>query len=103
MGRYIAKNVVAAGLADKCEVQLAYAIGVSQPVSVLVDCFGTEKVDPHEIEKRIKANFRIDPAGIVESLGLLNGGLKYQDTAAYGHFGRTEFPWEKTDKADALK
>jgi S-adenosylmethionine synthetase len=105
IGRYIAKNVVAAGLAHKCEVQLAYAIGVAEPVSVLVDTFGTNTIPEAEIEKRIKANFKLTPKGIVESLDLLGKGRKYQETAAYGHFGRTgsTFTWEKTDKAEALK
>ena len=105
MGRYIAKNVVAAGLASKCEVQLAYAIGVAEPVSVLVDTFGTSKIPDSEIVKRVKANFRLTPRGIIETLGLLEKGRTYSDTASYGHFGRTgeTFTWEKTDKAEALK
>jgi subfamily B ATP-binding cassette protein MsbA len=105
MGRYIAKNVVAAGLASKCEVQLAYAIGVAEPVSVLVDTFGTSKIPDAEIVKRVKANFKLTPRGIIETLGLLEKGRKYSDTASYGHFGRTgeTFTWEKTDKAEALK
>ncbi|HMX32770.1 MAG TPA: methionine adenosyltransferase, partial [Leptospiraceae bacterium] len=105
MGRYIAKNVVAAGLASKCEVQLAYAIGVAEPVSVLVDTFGTSKIPDAEIVKRVKANFKLTPRGIIETLGLLEKGRKYSDTASYGHFGRTgeTFTWERTDKAEALK
>ncbi|MCZ8344705.1 MAG: methionine adenosyltransferase [Leptospira sp.] len=105
MGRYIAKNVVAAGLAHKCEVQLAYAIGVAEPVSVLVDTFGTGTISDAEISKRVLANFKLTPKGIVETLDLLGKGRKYQETAAYGHFGRTgsTFTWEKTDKAEALK
>lgn len=105
MGRYIAKNVVAAGLASKCEVQLAYAIGVAEPVSVLVDTFGTSKIPDTEIAKRVKATFKLTPRGIIETLGLLEKGRKYSDTASYGHFGRTgeTFTWEKTDKAEALK
>ncbi|MDX1958735.1 MAG: methionine adenosyltransferase [Leptospiraceae bacterium] len=105
MGRYIAKNVVAAGLATKCEVQLAYAIGVAEPVSVLVDTFGTSKVSEVEIAKRVKANFKLTPRGIVESLDLLGKGRKYQETASYGHFGRVgdTFTWERTDKVEALK
>ena len=105
MGRYIAKNIVAAGLASKCEVQLAYAIGVAEPVSVLVDTFGTSKIPDSEIVKRVKANFRLTPRGIIETLGLLEKGRIYSDTASYGHFGRTgeTFTWEKTDKAEALK
>lgn len=105
IGRYIAKNVVAAGLADKCEVQLAYAIGVAEPVSVLVDTFGTNTIPEEEIAKRVKAVFRLTPRGIVESLDLLGKDRRYQDTAAYGHFGREgkTFTWERTDKAEELK
>jgi S-adenosylmethionine synthetase len=105
LGRYIAKNVVAAGLAEKCEVQLAYAIGVAEPVSVLVDCFGTNAIPEEEISKRVKATFKMTPSGIVEGLDLLGKDRKYQETAAYGHFGREgkTFTWEKTDKAEALK
>lgn len=105
LGRYIAKNVVAAGLADKCEVQLAYAIGVAEPVSVLVDCFGTNKISEEDISKRVKAIFKLTPRGMVEDLDLLGKDRKYQETAAYGHFGREgkTFTWEKTDKAEALK
>ncbi len=105
MGRYIAKNVVAAKLAYKCEVQLAYAIGVAEPVSVLVDTFGTNTIPEEEIVKRVKANFKLTPRGITETLDLLGKKRKYQETASYGHFGRTgdTFTWEKTDKADALK
>ncbi|TGL61593.1 methionine adenosyltransferase [Leptospira sarikeiensis] len=105
MGRYIAKNIVAAGLASQCEVQLAYAIGVAEPVSVHVDTFGTGKLSEEEIVKRIKANFKLTPRGITESLQLLEKGRKYRETAAYGHFGRSgeTFTWERTDKAGALK
>lgn len=105
IGRYIAKNVVAAGLAAKCEVQLAYAIGVAEPVSVLVDTFGTNSIPEEEIQKRIRGNFKLTPKGIVESLDLLGKDRTYQDTASYGHFGREgkTFSWEKTDKAEALK
>jgi S-adenosylmethionine synthetase len=105
IGRYIAKNVVAAGLASKCEVQLAYAIGVAEPVSVLVDTFGTNSIPEEEIQKRIRGNFKLTPKGIVESLDLLGKDRTYQDTASYGHFGREgkTFSWEKTDKAEALK
>lgn len=105
VGRYIAKNVVAAGLAKKCEVQLAYAIGVAEPVSVLVDTFGTNTIPEDEISKRVKANFKLTPKGITESLELLSPDRRYQDTAAYGHFGRTgkTFTWERLDKVDALK
>jgi S-adenosylmethionine synthetase len=105
MGRYIAKNVVASGLAKKCEVQLAYAIGVAQPVSVLVDTFGTNTIPEDEIVKRVIHTFKLTPRGIIESLQLLDKDRKYLDTASYGHFGRTgkTFTWEKTDKVDALK
>ncbi|WCL48559.1 methionine adenosyltransferase [Leptospira sp. GIMC2001] len=105
IGRYIAKNVVASGLAEKCEVQLAYAIGVAEPVSVLVDTFGTNKISEEEIQKRIRSTFKLTPKGIVESLDLLGKDRRYQDTASYGHFGREgkTFSWEKTDKAEELK
>ena len=103
MARYIAKNIVAAGLADRCEVQLAYAIGVAEPVSVLVDTFGTGKVEEDKLEKLVRANFSLTPKGIIESLDLRRP--IYKATAAYGHFGREgkNFTWEATDKAAALK
>ncbi len=103
MGRYIAKNVVAAGLAYRCEVQIAYAIGVADPVSVMVETFGTGTVSDEEIVKRIKKVFNLKPSGIIETLNLLRP--IYLPTAAYGHFGRKEgdFPWEKTDKVEQLK
>ncbi|HEX6770994.1 MAG TPA: methionine adenosyltransferase [Acidobacteriaceae bacterium] len=103
MARYIAKNIVAAGLADRCEVQLAYAIGVPEPVSVLVDTFGTGKVSEVELQKLIRENFSLTPKGIIESLDLRRP--IYKKTAAYGHFGRKEkdFRWEATDKAEALR
>ena len=101
MARYIAKNVVAAGLADRCEVQLAYAIGVPFPVSIMVDTFGTEKVARESITKAVKEVFDCTPAGIVKTLDLKRP--IYYPTAAYGHFGRSEFSWEKTDKTGALK
>jgi len=102
MARHIAKNVVAAGLADRCEVQLAYAIGVADPVSVLVETFGTEKVDPAIIPDLIRAHFKLTPRGIIESLNLRRP--IYKKTAAYGHFGRSDadFTWELTDKAAKL-
>jgi S-adenosylmethionine synthetase len=102
MARYIAKNIVAAGLAERCEVQLAYAIGVAEPVSVLVDTFGTEKVDPAIIPDLVRANFKLTPKGIIESLNLRRP--IYKKTAAYGHFGRADadFTWEATDKAAKL-
>lgn len=101
--RYVAKNIVAAGLADACEVQLAYAIGVAQPVSIAVDTFGTGKVEESKLVEAVRELFDLRPAGIIKMLDLRRP--IYQDTAAYGHFGRTdvEFPWEKTDKAEALK
>ena len=101
--RYVAKNVVAAGLADKCEIQLAYAIGVAQPVSVLVETFGTAKIDEEKIAELVKKNFSLSPSGIIRELNLLRP--IYKQTAAYGHFGRTDvdLPWEHTDKAAALR
>lgn len=103
MARYVAKNIVAAGLADRCEVQLAYAIGVAEPVSVLVDTFGTGTVDADKLEELVRANFQLTPRGIIESLDLRRP--IYKQTAAYGHFGRTgaDFTWEQTDKAETLK
>jgi len=105
LARYIAKNIVAAKLAQKCEVQLAYAIGVAEPVSVLVETFGTGTVEQSKIEKAVRERFRLTPRGIIESLNLLQP--IYRPTAAYGHFGREpgvsgEFSWERTDKADEL-
>ncbi len=107
MSRYIAKNIVAAGLADKCEVQVAYAIGVAEPLSVNADTYKTGKLpDDSMLEGIIREVFDLTPAGIIETLDLRNpakNGWSYQDTAAYGHFGRDIFPWEKTDKIDQLK
>ena len=100
MCRYIAKNVVAAGLAARCEVQLAYAIGVADPVSIWVETFGTATRPEDEIAMLIREHFQLKPAGIISSLGLLKP--IYQKTAAYGHFGRDEFRWEDTDKLAAL-
>lgn len=101
--RYVAKNIVAAGLADKCEIQLAYAIGVAHPVSVMVETFGTEKIATDKIEALVKANFDLRPAGIIKMLDLRRP--IYKQTAAYGHFGRTDvdLPWEHTDKANDLR
>ena len=101
--RYVAKNIVAAGLADKCEIQIAYAIGVAKPVSVLVDTFGTAKIPEDEIVERVNKNFDLRPAAIIRDLDLRRP--IYRQVAAYGHFGRTDIdvPWEKTDKADLLK
>jgi S-adenosylmethionine synthetase len=108
--RYVAKNIVAAGLAEKCEVQLSYAIGVARPVSIYVDTFGTGKVSDDQLLELVKANFELRPAGMIEYFGLCRlvaerGGRFYQDVAAYGHFGRSDLdlPWEKTDKAAILK
>ena len=101
--RHVAKNVVAAGLASRCEVQLAYAIGVAEPVSVSVETFGTNKIDESKINELIRNNFELKPAGLIRALNLLRP--IYQKTAAYGHFGREipEFTWEATDKANELK
>ena len=101
--RYVAKNIVAAGLADRAEVQLAYAIGVAKPVSIMVDTFGTGKIDDRTLEELVQENFDLRPAGIIKMLDLRRP--IYAQTAAYGHFGRTDvdLPWEHTDKADALK
>ena len=101
--RYVAKNIVAAGLANKCEVQVAYAIGVARPVSVLVDTFGTGKIADEKIGKLVEKHFDLRPKGIIQMLDLLRP--IYLKTAAYGHFGRDEpeFTWETTDKAAALE
>ncbi len=101
--RYVAKNVVAAGLADKCEIELAYAIGVAKPVSVFVETFGTAKISEERIQELIEANFDLRPAAIIRDLELRRP--IFRKTAAYGHFGRTdvEFPWERTDRADHLR
>jgi S-adenosylmethionine synthetase len=103
MARYVAKNVVAAGLADRCEVQVAYAIGVAEPVSVLVDTFGTGKVGAEKLQELVRANFDLTPKGIITSLNLRRPIFK--KTAAYGHFGRPDpdFTWERTDKAAKLR
>ena len=101
--RYVAKNIVAAGLADRCELELAYAIGVAHPVSVMVECFGTEKVSPTLISELVNSHFDLRPAAIIRDLKLLRP--IYQKTAAYGHFGRedADFTWERTDKAEQLR
>jgi S-adenosylmethionine synthetase len=108
--RYVAKNIVAAGLADKCEVQLSYAIGVARPVSVMLDTFGTGKIDDQILLELIKTHFELRPAGIIHAFNLRNlpkerGGRFYQDVAAYGHLGRNDLdlPWERTDKAELLQ
>ena len=101
--RYVAKNIVAAGLADKCEIQLSYAIGVAHPTSIMVDTFGTGKISEEKMVEMIRENFDLRPAGIIKMLDLRRP--IYKQTAAYGHFGRTDLdlPWEKTDKAEELK
>ncbi|MGK7930818.1 MAG: methionine adenosyltransferase [Microcystaceae cyanobacterium] len=108
--RYVAKNIVAAGLADKCEVQVSYAIGVARPVSVMIETFGTGKVNEDKLLEVVREHFELRPAGIIQSFDLRNlpsdrNGRFYQDVAAYGHFGRSdlELPWEKTDKVALLK
>ena len=103
MARYVAKNLVAAGIADKLEVQIAYAIGVAHPVSIMVDSFGTAKISEDKIKELIHAHFDLSPKGMIKALDLLRP--VYKNTACYGHFGRTEkeFTWERVDKADALK
>ncbi|MBW4488910.1 MAG: methionine adenosyltransferase [Trichocoleus desertorum ATA4-8-CV12] len=108
--RYVAKNIVAAGLAEKCEVQLSYAIGVARPVSIMLETFGTGKVDDEKLLELVQQHFELRPAGIIKAFNLQKlpserGGRFYQDVAAYGHLGRTdlELPWEKTDKAELLK
>ena len=101
MVRYIAKNIVAAGLADRCEIQVAYAIGIADPVSIYVDCFGTNKIPAEQIEKLVRKHFSLKPSDILKTLDLRKP--IYRKTASYGHFGRNEFSWEKTDKADLLK
>jgi len=102
-GRYVAKNIVAAGLADKCEIQVSYAIGVAEPTSISIETFGTGKIDDSRIEELVREHFDLKPKGLIQMLDLLRP--IYGNTAAYGHFGRTEdnFTWERTDKAAALK
>ena len=101
MARYVAKNIVAAGLAEKCEIALSYAIGVAEPVSVNVDCYGTHKIPEEKISELVRQNFNLTPRGIITGLDLRKP--IYRQTAAYGHFGRSEFSWEKTDKAEILR
>jgi S-adenosylmethionine synthetase len=103
MARHIAKNVVAASLADRAEVQIAYAIGVADPVSVNVDTFGTSRIEPARIEAIVRDTFRLRPREIIEYLDLRRP--IYRNTAAYGHFGRSEadFPWERTDRAKEMR
>jgi len=102
-GRYVAKNIVAAGLADKCEIQVSYAIGVAEPTSISVETFGTGKISDSRIVELVREHFNLKPKGLIQMLDLLRP--IYGNTAAYGHFGRTEdnFTWERTDRADALK
>jgi S-adenosylmethionine synthetase len=103
MARYVAKNIVAAGLAERCEIQVSYAIGVAEPTSITVETFGTGKLSEERLEQLVRAHFDLRPKGLIKQLDLLRP--IYQPTASYGHFGRTEdtFSWEKTDKADELK
>ena len=100
-GRYVAKNIVAAGLADKCEIQISYAIGVAEPTSISVNTFGTGKLDDNRIAALVREHFDLRPRGIIEMLDLRRP--IYRPTASYGHFGREGFSWENTDKAAALK
>ena len=102
-GRYVAKNIVAAGLAERCEIQVSYAIGVSEPTSISVDTFGTGKLTEDEIVALVRDNFDLRPRGLIEMLDLRRP--IYQKTASYGHFGREEkeFTWEKTDRVEALR
>ena len=99
--RYVAKNIVAAGLADRCEIQLSYAIGVAEPTSIMVETFGTGKVSNEVLVRLIRENFDLLPYGLIKMLDLIRP--IYRETAAYGHFGRSHFPWEQTDKAEALR
>jgi S-adenosylmethionine synthetase len=100
-GRYVAKNIVAAGLADRCEIQISYAIGVAEPTSISVDTFGTGKVSDALLVQLVRDLFELRPYGLLEMLNLKQP--IYRETAAYGHFGREQFPWEATDKAEALR
>ena len=99
--RYVAKNIVAAGLADRCEIQVSYAIGVAEPTSIMVETFGTGKVSNQQLTLLVREFFDLRPYGLIQMLDLLHP--IYQETAAYGHFGRPQFPWEKTDKAEQLR
>ena len=102
MARYMAKNIVASGLAEKCEIQLSYAIGVAEPTSVMVDTFGTgADIGDKSMEEIVRENFKLTPDGIIETLGLRD--TSYKQTAKYGHFGIEGLPWEKTDKVEDLK
>ncbi|MDG6881320.1 S-adenosylmethionine synthase [Phocoenobacter uteri] len=99
--RYVAKNIVAAGLADRCEIQLSYAIGVAEPTSIMVETFGTGKVSNEILVRLVREHFDLRPYGLIQMLDLIQP--IYRETAAYGHFGRSHFPWEKTDKAEILR
>ena len=99
--RYVAKNIVAAGLADRCEIQVSYAIGVAEPTSIMVETFGTGKISNQQLTLLVREFFDLRPYGLIQMLDLLHP--MYQETAAYGHFGRPQFPWEKTDKAEQLR
>ncbi|WP_303819031.1 methionine adenosyltransferase [Actinobacillus minor] len=99
--RYVAKNIVAAGLADRCEIQLSYAIGIAEPTSIMVETFGTGKVSNEVLVRLVREHFDLRPYGLIKMLDLIRP--IYRETAAYGHFGREHFPWEKTDKAEALR
>src|SRR5207237_6300213 len=101
MGRFVAKNIVAAGLADRVQLQVAYAIGAAHPVSLMIDTFGTEQVAPGRLERTVQELFDFRPAAIIRDLDLRRP--IYRDTAAYGHFGRKGFPWEETDRAEELR
>ncbi|RLW57373.1 MAG: methionine adenosyltransferase, partial [gamma proteobacterium symbiont of Stewartia floridana] len=103
---YVAKNIVAAGLAERCEIQISYAIGVAEPTSIMVETFGTGKIADEAISALVRQHFDLRPYGILKMLDLLNSDkIKYRKTAAYGHFGREDegFTWENTDKAEALR
>ncbi|MFC0324059.1 methionine adenosyltransferase [Gallibacterium melopsittaci] len=99
--RYVAKNIVAAGLADRCEIQLSYAIGVAEPTSIMIETFGTGKIDNELLVKLVREHFDLRPYGLIKMLDLIQP--IYRQTAAYGHFGREQFPWERTDKAELLR
>lgn len=100
-GRYVAKNIVAAGLAQRCEIQISYAIGVAEPTSISIETFGTGEADEATLVALVREHFDLRPYGLIKMLDLERP--IYRPTASYGHFGRADFPWEKTDKADALR
>jgi S-adenosylmethionine synthetase len=101
MARYIAKNIVASGVCEKCEIQLSYAIGVAQPTSIYIDCYGKQKASIETIVQTVHDNFDLSPSGIIRTLDLKRP--IYSPTAAYGHFGRSEFPWEQLNKKEIFK